>query len=37
MAFKILYHQDALADLEDIFEWSREKHSFNPDGAGLLN
>ena len=26
MAFKVLYHEDALADLEDIFEWSREKH-----------
>jgi plasmid stabilization system protein ParE len=26
MAFKVLYHRDALADLEDIFEWSREKH-----------
>ena len=26
MAFKILYHEDALADLEEIFEWSREKH-----------
>jgi plasmid stabilization system protein ParE len=25
MAFKILYHEDALADLEEIFEWSREK------------
>ncbi len=26
MAFKILYHEDALADLEEIFQWSREKH-----------
>ncbi len=26
MAFKILYHEDSLADLERIFEWSREKH-----------
>ena len=26
MAFKILYHEDALADLEEIFSWSREKH-----------
>jgi plasmid stabilization system protein ParE len=26
MAFKILYHKDALADLEEIFDWSREKH-----------
>jgi len=26
MAFKILYHEDALADLKDIFDWSREKH-----------
>src|SRR5258708_5832734 len=26
MAFKIRYHEDALADLEEIFEWSREKH-----------
>jgi plasmid stabilization system protein ParE len=26
MAFKILYHKDALADLEDIFDWSRDNH-----------
>jgi plasmid stabilization system protein ParE len=26
MAFKVLYHEDALVDLEEIFEWSREKH-----------
>jgi plasmid stabilization system protein ParE len=26
MALKVLYHEDALADLEEIFEWSREKH-----------
>jgi hypothetical protein len=26
MAFKVLYHEDSLADLEEIFEWSREKH-----------
>jgi plasmid stabilization system protein ParE len=26
MAFKIRYHEDALADLEEIFDWSREKH-----------
>jgi plasmid stabilization system protein ParE len=26
MAFKILYHEDSLADLEEIFEWSRERH-----------
>jgi plasmid stabilization system protein ParE len=26
MAFKVLYHEDALADLQEIFEWSREKH-----------
>ena len=26
MAFKILYHEDALADLEGVFDWSREKH-----------
>jgi plasmid stabilization system protein ParE len=26
MAFKILYHQDALADLEEVFDWSRDKH-----------
>ena len=26
MAFTILYHEDALADLEETFEWSREKH-----------
>ena len=34
MAFKILYHEDALADLEEIFEWSREKH---PDRDYLLD
>jgi plasmid stabilization system protein ParE len=27
MAFKVLYHEDALADLEEIFEWSRERHA----------
>jgi plasmid stabilization system protein ParE len=26
MAFKVLYHEEALADLEEIFEWSREHH-----------
>jgi hypothetical protein len=26
MAFKILYHEDALVDLEEIFERSRENH-----------
>jgi plasmid stabilization system protein ParE len=26
MALKIFYHEDALADLEEIFERSREKH-----------
>ena len=26
MAFKVLYHEDALADLEEIFEWSKDKH-----------
>jgi plasmid stabilization system protein ParE len=26
MAFKVLYHEDALADLEEIFTWSREQH-----------
>ena len=26
MAFKILYHEEALADLKEIFDWSREKH-----------
>jgi plasmid stabilization system protein ParE len=31
MAFKILYHEDALADLEEIFEWSREKHPETPE------
>jgi plasmid stabilization system protein ParE len=25
MAFKILYHEDALADLEEIFTWSRKQ------------
>jgi plasmid stabilization system protein ParE len=27
VAFKTLYHEDALADLEAIFEWSRENHA----------
>lgn len=26
MALKILYHEDALADLEAVLEWSRERH-----------
>ena len=26
MAFKVLYHEDALADLEEIFSWSKDKH-----------
>jgi plasmid stabilization system protein ParE len=26
MAFKVRYHEDALADLEEIFDWSREQH-----------
>jgi plasmid stabilization system protein ParE len=26
MALKLLYHEDALSDLEEIFEWSRERH-----------
>jgi plasmid stabilization system protein ParE len=26
MAFKILYHEEALADLKETFHWSREKH-----------
>jgi plasmid stabilization system protein ParE len=26
MAFRIRYHEDALADLETVFDWSREKH-----------
>ena len=26
MAFKIFYREDALADLEAIFDWSRENH-----------
>jgi len=26
MAFKIFYHEDSLANLEEVFEWSREKH-----------
>jgi plasmid stabilization system protein ParE len=26
MALKVLYHEDALSDLEEIFGWSREKH-----------
>jgi plasmid stabilization system protein ParE len=26
MAFKVFYHEDALADLEEIFSWSRERH-----------
>jgi plasmid stabilization system protein ParE len=31
MAFKIFYHEDALADLEEIFDWSREKHPETTD------
>ena len=31
MAFKVLYHEDALADLEEIFEWSRDKHPETSD------
>jgi plasmid stabilization system protein ParE len=31
MAFKVLYHEEALADLQEIFEWSREHH---PDTTG---
>ena len=31
MAFKILYHEDALADLEEIVEWSRAKHPETTD------
>jgi len=26
VAFKILYHEDALVDLEAAFSWSRENH-----------
>jgi plasmid stabilization system protein ParE len=26
MAFKILYHEDALADLEEVFSWSSVQH-----------
>ena len=26
MPFKILYHEDALDDLEEIFDWSLDKH-----------
>ena len=26
MVFEILYHENTLADLEEIFEWSRERH-----------
>ena len=26
MAFNILYHEDSLADLTEIFDWSRENH-----------
>jgi plasmid stabilization system protein ParE len=26
MAFKVRYHEDALADLEEIFSWSNEHH-----------
>ena len=31
MDFKILYHDDALADLKEIFDWSREKHPETTD------
>jgi plasmid stabilization system protein ParE len=27
MAFRIFYHEDALADLEEIFTWPREQHA----------
>lgn len=26
MALKLHYHEDGLSDLEEIFEWSRERH-----------
>jgi len=26
MAFRVLYQEDAIADLEEIFGWSRERH-----------
>jgi len=31
MAFKVLYHEDALADLEEIFDWSRRQHPGNTE------
>lgn len=31
MAFKLLYLEDALADLEVVFNWSREKHPGSTD------
>jgi plasmid stabilization system protein ParE len=31
MAFKILHHEDALADLGEIFEWSRDRHPDTSD------
>ena len=39
MAFKILYHEDALADLEAVFDWSREKHPETTEqfASGLFN
>jgi hypothetical protein len=30
MALRIRYHEDALADLETVFDWSREKHPKQP-------
>jgi hypothetical protein len=36
MAFKILYHEDSLADLEEIFDWSREKHPGHDAPSGRM-
>ena len=39
MAFRIRYHEDALADLETVFDWSREKHPETTEqfASGLFN
>ena len=36
MAFKILYHRDALAELEAIELWCHISGSYEPGGTGLL-
>lgn len=34
MAFKIIYQRKALADLEGIFEWSKEHHPATTERFG---